>query len=195
MLAGTVPRACLARIARVIPALLIIDMQAALTAELWRGEELADRIALLAERARDRGAPVVAIQQTGPVGSSFDPDNPGWQLSPRLHLRDEDLRVRKSATDSFFRTNLAGILTSNDVDTVVITGAATDYCVDATARSAVSHGFNVILVQDAHSPAAGGESGVTPEQIVAHHNRILSQAIHPGGTLRMMAAADVFAAS
>ncbi len=52
-----------------IPALLIIDMQAALAPGLWRGEELTDRIALLAERARDRGTPVVALQQTGPAGT------------------------------------------------------------------------------------------------------------------------------
>jgi len=47
----------------VVQALLIIDMQTALVPHLWRGEELADRIALLAQRARSQGAPVVAIQQ------------------------------------------------------------------------------------------------------------------------------------
>ncbi len=178
-----------------IPALLIIDMQAALASGLWRGEELTDRIALLAERARDRGTPVVALQQTGPAGTPFDPDDPGWQLNPRLHLRDEDLRIRKSATDSFFRTDLAEVLAARHVDTVVITGAATDYCIDATARSALSLGFNVVLVEDAHAPVIDSDTPLTAEQIVAHHNEILSQAIHPGGTLRVVAAADVFAGS
>ena len=180
-------------VGRVIQALLIIDMQAALVPELWRGEELADRIPLLAERARDRGAPVVAIQQTGPAATPFDPINPGWQLSPRLRLHDDDLRLRKSATDSFFRTNLAELLAERDVDTVVITGAATDYCVDATARSALSHGFDVILVGDGHAPAGvESDAGLTAEQIISHHNRVLSQAIHPGGTLRVVAAEDTF---
>jgi len=176
---------------RVVQALLIIDMQSALVPHLWRGEELADRIALLAQRARSQGAPVVAIQQTGPARSPFDPTDPGWQLSPRLHLSDEDLRVHKSAIDSFFRTDLAELLARLDVDTVVITGAATDYCVDATARSALSHGFDVVLVGDAHAPVES-DTGLTPEQIVAHHNQILSQAIHPGGNLRVVAAHRVF---
>ena len=132
----------------VVQALLIIDMQSALVPELWRGEELADRIALVAARARNRGDPVLAIQQTGPAGTPFDPGNPGWQLSPRLQLHGDDLRLRKSATDSFFRTNLAKLLTERGVDTLVVTGAATDYCVDATARSALSQGFDVILVED-----------------------------------------------
>lgn len=175
-----------------VQALLIIDMQTALVPHLWRGEELADRIALLAQRARSQGAPVVAIQQTGPARSPFDPADPGWQLSPRLHLSDEDLRVHKSATDSFFRTDLAELLARRDVDTVVITGAATDYCVDATARSALSHGFDVVLVGDAHAPGVESHTSLTPEQIVAHHNQILSQAIHPGGNLRVVAAHAVF---
>lgn len=140
--------------------------------ELWRGEELADRMALLAERARDRGAPVVVTQQTGPAATSFAPINPGWQLSPRLRLHDDHLRLRKRATDRFFRANLAELLAERDVDTVVITGAATDYCVDATARSALSHGFDVIVVGD------------------SRHNQVLSQPIHPGGTLRVVAAED-----
>lgn len=54
----------------------------------------------------------------------------------------------------------------------MITGAATDYCVDATARSALSHGLDVILVSDGHAPAAESDpdSGLTAEQIIAHHN-------------------------
>lgn len=172
--------------------LLIIDMQAALVPILWQGKELADRISLVAERARGRGVPVVAIQQTGPPGTPFDPDDPGWQLSSHLRLQGEDLRLRKSATDSFFETNLAELLTELDIDTVVITGAATEYCVDATARSALSHGFDVVLVGDGHTTAASGDSGLAPEQIIVHHNCILSQAIHPGGTLRVVAADNAF---
>ncbi len=113
-------------------------------------------------------------------------------MSPRLHLSDEDLRVHKSATDSFFRTDVAELLARRNVDTVVITGAATDYCVDATARSALSHGFDVVLVGDAHAPGVESDTGLTPEQIVAHHNQILSQAIHPGGNLPVVAAHTVF---
>lgn len=172
--------------------MLIIDMQIALVPALWRGEELASRIALVAQRARDRGVPVIAIQQTGPEGTPFDPEDPGWQLSPQLCLHDDDLRLRKSATDSFFRTNLAELLAAGEVDTVVISGAATDYCVDATARSALSYGFDVTLLGDGHAPVTEGDTGLSPEQIIRHHNWILSQAIHPGGTLRVVTAETAF---
>jgi nicotinamidase-related amidase len=175
------------------PALLIVDMQEMLIPLVWRGEELADRIAALAHTARAAGTPVIALRQVGPGGTTFDPDTPGTGLSPRLGLEPTDVVIHKTATDAFYRTDLAAVLGSRDVDTVVLTGLATDYCVDTTARSALSHGLDVVLVADAHSPAADGdpEAGLTPAQIIDRHNRILSTAIHPGGTLRLLAASDV----
>jgi nicotinamidase-related amidase len=174
-------------------ALVIVDMQEVLLPLVWRGEELADRIASLAKRARDHGVPVVALQQIGPSGSMFDPESPGAQLTSRLDLQPTDVVIRKTATDAFYGTNLAGSLLEWDTDTIVIAGVATDYCVDTTVRSSLSHGFDVVLVSDGHAPAAVGDpdAGLSAEQIIDRHNRILSTAIHPGGAVRVHPAAEV----
>lgn len=170
--------------------MLVVDVQVAFVPLIWRGEELVDRIASLIAAARARGVPVIALQQTGP---GMEPGTAPWQLSPGL---EPDLRMEKQATDSFYGTDLANVLAARDVDTVVITGVATDYCVDATARSALSHGLDVILVADGHAPRADGDpdAGLTPQQVIDHHNAVLSNAIHPGGQLRVSPAAEVFAA-
>ncbi|CAM3540594.1 isochorismatase family protein [Kibdelosporangium persicum] len=174
-------------------ALLIVDMQEVLMPLVWRGEELADRIASLAQRAREHEVPVVAIQQIGATGTMFDPESPGTRLADRLDLRPTDVVLRKTATDAFYGTNLAPMLLEWDVDTVVLAGVATDYCVDATARSSLSHGLDVVLVGDGHAPAAEGdaEAGLSAEQIIDRHNRILSTAIHPGGSVQVRPAAEV----
>jgi nicotinamidase-related amidase len=171
-------------------ALVIVDMQEVLIPLVWRGEELADRIAELADRARERGVPVVALQQIG--GAMFAPEAPGTRLSEHLRLQPKDVVIQKTATDGFYRSGLEEVL--RDVDTIVLAGVGTDYCVDATVRSAVSHGFDVVLVEDGHSTAANGdpEAGLTAEQIVKRHNRILSAMIHPGGTVTVRSAAEIF---
>jgi len=177
-----------------VMALLIIDMQEALVPVIWRGDELTERIAALARAARDRHVPVIGTQQTGPAGSPLEQDGPGWQLTAGLGMQHADLRLRKTATDSFFGTDLADLLAARDVDTVIVTGVATDYCVEATAQSALSHGLDVILVSDGHAPAARGnpEAGLAPRQIIDHYNWALSHAIHPGGEVTLSAAAEVF---
>ena len=174
-------------------ALLIVDLQEMLVPLVWRGEELVDRVAALAREARRNGVPVVALRQIGPSGTPFDPEDPGTRISSRLGLEPTDVVLDKTATDAFYRTDLAALLAERDVDTVVLTGLATDYCVDATARSALSHGLDVVLVSDGHSPAADGdpEAGLTAEQVVDRHNRILSTAVHPGGAVRLVPAAEV----
>lgn len=58
----------------------------------------------------------------------------------------------------------------------------------------MSHGFDVVLVEDGHAPAEQGdpESGLTAEQIISRHNRILGAAVHPGGTVRVRRAGEIF---
>jgi nicotinamidase-related amidase len=172
------------------PALVIVDMQEVLIPLMWRGTELADLIAGLADRARERGVPVVALQQVG--GAMFASDAPGTRLSTRLRLRPQDVVIQKSATDGFYRSDLANVL--RDVDTIVLTGVGTDYCVDTTARAAVSRGFDVVLVEDGHSTAATGDpgAGLTAEQIVRRHNRLLSTMIHPGGRVTVRSSGTIF---
>jgi nicotinamidase-related amidase len=74
--------------------------------------------------------------------------------------------------------------------TRLLTGVSTEYCVDATARGALSHGFNVDLIADGHAAAAEFDrnAGLSPEQIIAHYNAILARAVHPGGRLRVISA-------
>lgn len=170
-------------------ALLIVDMQQALVPHMWEAEALVERLAVLADRARAAGVPVVLLQQSGPTGGSLTPDTPGWQLVPALRPRDGDLVMSKTATDSFYATCLADLLRERHVDTVVLGGLASDYCVDATARSAISHRFNVDLLADGHSTVNSSQTELSAPQIVAHHNRVLAGAIHPGGELRLITCA------
>ncbi|MEV0678535.1 isochorismatase family cysteine hydrolase [Actinosynnema sp. NPDC050436] len=172
-------------------ALVVVDLQEALVPLVWRGTELVDRIAALTRAARRAGTPVVALRQVGPAGTVLAPDSPGSRLSARLG--PADVVVPKTATDGFYRTDLADQLARRGVGTIVLAGVATDYCVDATARSALSHDLDVVLVSDGHAPAATGdpEAGLTAEQVIAHHNRVLGQAVHPGGTLVLRTADEV----
>jgi nicotinamidase-related amidase len=175
----------------VAEALVIIDMQKALVSAVWEGGALAERLGALADRARAAGVPVIYLQQDGRPGSDLAPGSAGWELDPRVRADGDDLVVRKTATDGFFRTDLAKQLADLDVDTIIVTGIGTDFCVDATVRSALSHEFDVRLVTDGHSTAA--RAGMAAVDVINHHNLILTIGEHPGGRVELVLSVDVFA--
>jgi nicotinamidase-related amidase len=57
--------------------------------------------------------------------------------------------VRKNYPNSFRETELLELLKDTEKDTVVICGAMSHMCVDATTRAAFDYGFNCVVVEDA----------------------------------------------
>ena len=57
--------------------------------------------------------------------------------------------MRDSTTHETIPTELGALLKAANVDEVVVTGLATDYCVRATALDSASLGFHTYLLTDA----------------------------------------------
>ena len=154
-------------------ALLIIDVQQALCSgpeAAFDIDNVVDRINAVAIKARATGMPVVLIQHEeadGPLqfGSA------GWQLYERLAVHPQDIRVRKTATDSFHHTPLQERLQARGIENLIICGLQSEFCVDSTVRGALAHGYPVTLVSDGHSTLDNGVMRAT--QISAHHNATL----------------------
>lgn len=60
----------------------------------------------------------------------------------------KDTLIAKKGASSFFGTNLNAILSSQSVDTVIITGVTTSGCVRATAVDSCQHGFKTIVIRE-----------------------------------------------
>lgn len=88
----------------------------------------------------------------GTSGADFHPALHTWKA--RFILRkgtrpDLDSYSAIMENDGKTPTGLAGLLSSLDVDRVLICGLATDYCVKSTALDARRAGFSVTIVEDA----------------------------------------------
>jgi nicotinamidase-related amidase len=172
-------------------ALLIIDVQRALCSGKWSAFDIdstVDRINEVAGKARAAGAPVLLIQHEeddGPLQFGTD----GWQLYERLAVQPADIRVRKTATDSFHRTELQSLLQSRDVGRLVVCGLQSEFCVDSTVRGALALGYPVLLVADGHSTLDNGV--LSAAQISAHHNVTLANLSSFGPRVTTTPAAEV----
>jgi len=62
---------------------------------------------------------------------------------------DSDTYILKRFPSAFFGTDMSSILTTNRIDTVLVTGVTTSGCVRATIVDSFSHGFRTLAVDDA----------------------------------------------
>lgn len=173
------------------PALLVIDMQQALVAIAHRASGTVAAIASLQERARAAGAPVVFAQQQD---EELEPGTEGWRIVSELAPAPGEPVVPKAAPDSFLDTELDAVLRARGVTEVVVTGFATEICVESTARQALSRGYDVVLVADGHTTSVRPEGSgpyAVPEASVAHHNEIYRNLRFPGRRVRVLRAAEV----
>ncbi|MET8331447.1 isochorismatase family protein [Streptomyces sp. NPDC005181] len=171
-------------------ALLVIDMQNTLVAIAYRAAESVAAIAGLRERAKAAGVPVVTIQHRG---NGMEAGTEGWRIVPELTPSADEEVVHKTSADSFLDTDLDKTLKRLGVTEVVVTGFATEICVDTTARQALSHRYDVVLVADGHTTSVRPDSGdyVSPRQSIAHHNEIYRHIDFPGRSIRVLPASYV----
>jgi nicotinamidase-related amidase len=175
------------------PALLIIDMQlGSFTPRSARHdtEGLIGRLNKLAEHTRAHSGTVIFIQHDGPSGDPHHPSMPGWRLLPELVVDPRDKLVRKASCDAFLHTDLDRVLAEAGACELIVTGCATDFCVDTTVRSALARGLKTIVPSDAHTTA--DRAHLKAAQIIAHHNAIWSDFISPGGAAIVCPSALVF---
>ncbi|MGW7080084.1 isochorismatase family protein [Streptomyces sp. NPDC054866] len=173
-----------------VSALLVIDMQNTPVSIAYRAAGTVAVIAGLRERAMAAGMSVVTIQDQG---DGMEAGTQGWQVVSELAPAEGESIVHKTSPDSFLGTDLDATLETLGVTEVVVTGFATEICVDTTARQALSHGYDLVVVADGHTTSVRPEGGeyAAPAQSIAHHNEIFRHLRFPGRSIRVLSAAEV----
>lgn len=161
-------------------ALLIIDMQVG-TFDAPNPQRdvsgVVDKINRLAAAVRNAGENVVFIQYDGPAGDTFHPGARTPQLIRERHRSQEDRVINKRACDAFYESDLKTLLDESGTTELLISGTATDFCVDTTIRAAESLDYSVTVVNDGHSTI--GRSYLDAKTIKEHHSSVRRDLILP----------------
>lgn len=161
-------------------ALLIIDMQVGLFRDetpRHDADGVVYRINALSKVVRKNGGIVVFIQHDGVQDDPLEPGTSGWRLLPSLDRDPSDIVVNKTACDSFYDTELTAILGREGVQRLIVTGCATDFCVDTTVRAAISRDNKVVVVADGHTTT--DRPYINAKSLIQHHNWLWRNLIHP----------------
>jgi nicotinamidase-related amidase len=84
-----------------------------------------------------------------PKTGFFLPDTLGAEIHENVKPRPTDPVIQKHFPNSFRNTNLLEELNKAEVDEIVICGAMSHMCIDATTRAAADLGFRCNVIHDA----------------------------------------------
>ena len=148
------------------PAVLVIDFSCGFTdPECPLGSDLTEEVEAtrrLLDAARAKGLPVVftsiAFEPSLKDGGLWMQKVPSlavlqiggkWaDIDPRLGARDDETVIVKKGASGFFGTNLASVLVSQGVDSVILCGATTSGCVRATAVDLLQYGWPTVVPRE-----------------------------------------------
>ncbi|WP_219971788.1 isochorismatase family protein [Rubrobacter xylanophilus] len=148
------------------PAVLVVDFSCGFTdPECPLGADMTAEVEAtrrLLDAARGRGLPVIfttiGFEENLVDGALWVRKVPSlgelrlgsrWvELDPRLGRREDETLIVKKGASAFFGTNLAAILTSLGVDSVILCGATTSGCVRATAVDLLQHGYPALVPRE-----------------------------------------------
>lgn len=130
------------------PVLLVVDVQVGVVKNAWDAPRVVKNVSHTVARARAQGVPVIWVQH---ADDDLPSGSPEWQWVPELVPANGELRIHKGFNSSFEQTSLDEELGKLGATHITLAGAATNWCIRATAYGALERGYDLTLVKDAHT--------------------------------------------
>jgi ureidoacrylate peracid hydrolase len=154
------------------------------------------RVAALVEAAHGAGLPVFWSRQEH---TEFDAARPRHRIRTHLAkieaipclrgtwdaeivdelkplIEDGDLVFSKHRSSCFYNTTLEVELRMRAIDTLIVTGVSTNYCVDSSIRDAYARDFDLIIVEDGCSCNWPDLHEATMKTSAIFHGEVMSTA-------------------
>lgn len=134
-------------------AILVVDLQN----EYWPegnlplvGIEAASaNAARVMAHGRANGDLLVSIRHEIPGGQIFAPGTKGAEINAAVLPQGDEPVITKNFPNSFRETGLKQLLDQHGVEVVIVIGAMSHMCVDATTRAANDLGYKTVTIHDA----------------------------------------------
>ncbi len=150
--------------------LLVVDMQKALTEdeELYDAEAFMDRNIRLIDAARKNNVEVIFVQHDAGEGSGFSAGDEDFEVDPRVAPKEGEKVFVKTINSCFGNKEFKAYMEQQEDKRLMVIGLQTNYCIDATVKSAFERGFEVIVPEGTNSTF--DNDYMTGETTVAYYN-------------------------
>ena len=132
--------------------LLVIDMQKALIDdELYAFDTFMERTARLIDAARKNNVEVIYVQHDAGAGSGFSVGDEAFEIAEEVAPREGEKVFIKTINSCFGNKDFKAYMEQQEDKRLMIIGLQTNYCIDATVKSAFERGFEVIIPEGTNS--------------------------------------------
>ena len=132
--------------------LLVVDMQKGLVDEdLYAYDMFMEKTVRLIDAAREKHVEVVYIQHDAGPGSGLSAGDDGFEIAGRVSPRKGEKIFVKKINSCFGNPEFRDYMEHQEDKRLMIIGLQTNYCIDATVKSAFERGFEVIIPEGANS--------------------------------------------
>ena len=133
--------------------LLVVDFQKALTEddELYDRDMFLKRTVRLIDVARKNKVEVIFFQHDAGPGSGFSVGDPDFEIDDRATPEKGEKVFVKTINSCFGNKDFTAYMNSLEDKRLMIVGLQTNWCIDATVKSAFERGFEVIVPEGTNS--------------------------------------------
>lgn len=132
--------------------LMVVDVQNALIEKHPYNEKgVIKNIKKLISTARDNKKEVIYVRHDDGKGTELEKGTEEWQIYDEVAPNSDELIFEKQYNSAFHKTELEKYLESKEIDTIILMGLQTEYCIDATCKSAFDCGYKIIIPKETNS--------------------------------------------
>lgn len=133
--------------------LIVIDMQKALTTddELYDQQVLIANVALLIDAARKNNVEVVYVQHDAGPDTGFSIGDEAFEIADEVAPREGEKVFVKTINSCFGNKEFTSYLEEAKDEALMIVGLQTNFCIDATVKSAFERGYDVVIPEGTNS--------------------------------------------
>jgi nicotinamidase-related amidase len=173
------------------PVLIVVDVQVGVARDSWDAPRVVKNVSRVVERARAEAVPVIWVQH---ADEDLPKGSPQWHWVPELVPAQGEQLIHKQFNSSFEQTKLESQLAALGATHIVLAGLATNWCIRATAYGALERGYDLTLVNDAHTTEAmklDNGTIIAASDVIEELNIAMTWLAYPGRTNGTACAEDV----
>ncbi|MBR4426740.1 MAG: isochorismatase family protein, partial [Spirochaetales bacterium] len=118
---------------------------------LYNAKTFIERVVKLVETARQNNVEVIFVQHDAGPGSGFSVGDPDFEIDAHVTPAKGEKVFIKTINSCFGNKDFLDYMYSLEDKRVMVVGLQTNWCIDATVKSAFERGFEVIIPDGTNS--------------------------------------------